>query len=585
MNEVYKPGIFVVLLLLSPFLLKACTSSNKETTSQQAASEPESTALKSELLGDHKPEDSQSTKTAIPSTVLSPEQMAATNISCPGSSQELRDPASLRATNNVLQTNLVAKEAVKCVDGTPHLLQSYIDERAGTDDRPVGPTYVIEMGNTANPQMNIDFKNALGPADQSYDCGHHGADVGKCTNLHTHGFHVSPKTPQDNVFLKLSPADPTFNYRFDIPASHPPGTHWLHAHLHGSTAPQVKNGMAGALILKGEIDRWLADDYGVSGDKDKIMILQQLEDPDGNPLCGNAADGSARTTSINGQCLPTITTKAGVVMHWRLIHAGVSATVNFAVMNAYGETVTLREYARDGVTMQGAQDQEELTLQPGYRSDVLLKIPNCPNNEYPCTMTVVDGETAAFESLWGRAEPHNVIATVVVEELSVPEMRLPPSDAALFVSPYPFIPDEELEKKDGEFVTQQIWFANIPNPAGGTFKTVNGKVYPDGGTEQLKLNTATLWNIWVGEEQGTSGVNHPFHIHVNPFQVTDRDVNGRPFHFWKDTLLISGTDNLGKENAITVRSRYEDFDGKFVLHCHNLNHEDDGMMMDVEISR
>ena len=47
--------------------------------------------------------------------------------------------------------------------------------------------------------------------------------------------------------------------------------------------------------------------------------------------------------------------------------------------------------------------------------------------------------------------------------------------------------------------------------------------------------------------------------------------------------LISGTDYKGEDNAVVVRSRYENFDGKFVLHYHNLNHDDDGMMKEAEI--
>ena len=97
----------------------------------------------------------------------------------------------------------------------------------------------------------------------------------------------------------------------------------------------------------------------------------------------------------------------------------------------------------------------------------------------------------------------------------------------------------------------------------------------------LTLNDTNTWKLWVGKKQSANGASHPFHIHVNPFQVVDD--NG--FSYWKDTLLVSGTDNYGEENAITVVSQYENFDGEFVLHCHNLSHEDDGMMMKVKISK
>jgi L-ascorbate oxidase len=68
------------------------------------------------------------------------------------------------------------------------------------------------------------------------------------TNLHTHGLHVSPSGRSDNVMLKINPGKQN-TYTIDLPKEHAPGTHWYHAHLHGSTAVQVQGGMAGALIV------------------------------------------------------------------------------------------------------------------------------------------------------------------------------------------------------------------------------------------------------------------------------------------------------------------------------------------------
>ena len=69
------------------------------------------------------------------------------------------------------------------------------------------------------------------------------------TNLHTHGLHVSPRGRSDNVLLKINPGRANL-YTFGLPANHAPGTHWYHAHLHGSTALQVQGGMSGARIVR-----------------------------------------------------------------------------------------------------------------------------------------------------------------------------------------------------------------------------------------------------------------------------------------------------------------------------------------------
>jgi FtsP/CotA-like multicopper oxidase with cupredoxin domain len=69
----------------------------------------------------------------------------------------------------------------------------------------------------------------------------------------------------------------------------------------------------------------------------------------------------------------------------------------------------------------------------------------------------------------------------------------------------------------------------------------------------------------------------PFHIHTNPFLVTK--VNGVPLvePIWRDTVNVRG------HQTVTLRTRFEDFTGRFVHHCHIFNHEDIAMMQLVEV--
>lgn len=91
---------------------------------------------------------------------------------------------------------------------------------------------------------------------------------------------------------------------------------------------------------------------------------------------------------------------------------------------------------------------------------------------------------------------------------------------------------------------------------------------------ELKLGTASEWTV------SSLLANHPFHIHVNPFEVMRTGVNGQPEKVFKDTFLIKRDDG-----EIKLRSRYERYPGKFVMHCHILDHEDNGMMEIVEVVR
>jgi len=68
-----------------------------------------------------------------------------------------------------------------------------------------------------------------------------------------------------------------------------------------------------------------------------------------------------------------------------------------------------------------------------------------------------------------------------------------------------------------------------------------------------------------------------FHIHTNPFQLVK--VSGEPLAepVWLDTA------GRPRHGSLTFRSRFLDFTGRFMLHCHMMNHEELGMMQTVEV--
>lgn len=82
--------------------------------------------------------------------------------------------------------------------------------------------------------------------------------------------------------------------------------------------------------------------------------------------------------------------------------------------------------------------------------------------------------------------------------------------------------------------------------------------------------------------RNTTDELHIYHIHVNPFFLTH--INGiqlaedNPLRRWQDTI---GTPVDG--GSVTFKTRFEKITGKFVIHCHVLEHEDEGMMRIVEV--
>jgi len=67
-------------------------------------------------------------------------------------------------------------------------------------------------------------------------------------------------------------------------------------------------------------------------------------------------------------------------------------------------------------------------------------------------------------------------------------------------------------------------------------------------------------------------MDHPFHLHGFRFQVLDRDGVLEPEPRWKDTV------NVPKHSTVRIIVRFDNFAGRWMFHCHILDHEDDGMM-------
>jgi suppressor of ftsI len=107
--------------------------------------------------------------------------------------------------------------------------------------------------------------------------------------------------------------------------------------------------------------------------------------------------------------------------------------------------------------------------------------------------------------------------------------------------------------------------------------TINNKTFdPNRIDVTAKLGTVEEWKL-VNLDKNGSGNLHPFHIHVNDFQVIS--VNGKPYdaHGYQDTV------ELPTEGEVVIRIPFDDFVGKTVYHCHLMFHGDFGMMCILNI--
>lgn len=156
---------------------------------------------------------------------------------------ELPQPKAIKSADGALVVTLTATPGV--VDmGAPKPVTTF------TYDNVVpGHTWDVKPGDT----LKIDLVNQLPELPSSTTMSMTRPHLWTTTNLHTHGLHVSPSGNSDNVFLEIPPGA-TQHYEIAIPDNHPGGLFWYHPHKHGGVCQQVRGGMAGALIVRGEID-------------------------------------------------------------------------------------------------------------------------------------------------------------------------------------------------------------------------------------------------------------------------------------------------------------------------------------------
>jgi FtsP/CotA-like multicopper oxidase with cupredoxin domain len=213
-------------------------------------------------------------------------------------------------------------------------------------------------------------------------------------------------------------------------------------------------------------------------------------------------------------------------------------------------------------------------LQPGYRSDVLVKASRAPG-----TYRLVDGALPAARALRGTSEPENVIAIVQVAGDAM-DMALPTSAEMAPLAAYPGV-----NLKNQAVGVQQVVFKLgsdlAPGKAGRNYFQVNFQAFDPNHSRKVVLNNVDQWSLSTAGDpianQGIPPLPHVFHIHVNPFQMDRAGPSGQPQTVWKDTVLVP------PGQQINVYTQYTDYIGAFVMHCHILDHEDLGMMEVIEV--
>ena len=485
-----------------------------------------------------------------------------------------------------------------------------------------GPTMKLKAGD----QLKITLANQLPANPPPPNPGQNGSldycsklnEMGNphcfnTTNLHTHGLHVSPMSiygngslfpptlASDDVLVHTAPGQ-TQKYCIEVPSFHAPGTHWYHSHMHGSTALQLANGLCGALIVEDPPNQQILP----VAHKDYVFLIQEII-PGGNAqTIYTQAGASSSTFFVNGQNNPKLTMLKNEIQRWRFINATGTprGLAQLTLINSGNAKQTMNQIAMDGISFYGKPPQPttELNLGAGSRADVLVKISQpgtykLMKNAYPWTTG-------------GSQAPAQLLATITVlnsyADIQMPTM-IPGSPPPYLqpITPGNFTPNAQT----AVFSAAQGWPpsgctgkpqpTSHPAPILPGFFVINCKEYmpplmpdaPANPTWDMFMPTLGTAEEWV--LTNLSGSAHPFHLHVNPFQVEHMkvDPNGpddATNWMWVDTIplvlaSVASPPPWLVGGKIKILTRYADYYGRYVTHCHILVHEDLGMMANVYV--
>jgi FtsP/CotA-like multicopper oxidase with cupredoxin domain len=466
---------------------------------------------------------------------------------------------------------------------------------------------------------NNKYKDA--PAPTAGSCTRGPMDA-LATNLHFHGLYVPPLCHQDDVLnTRVSPNDPPFEYRLQIPPDQPPGVYWYHPHVHGFSNIQVQGGASGALIVEG-IER---ANPSVAGLPERVLVIRDqelltpdaspnatlvmpemppLRDPDGDILnTGTGAGKPSKDLSINFVAVPYPDYSPALIMMrpserqlWRVLNASAITYLDLRIL-FNGVPQPLGEVSLDGVPNNYSQNnpansnkgakapaagnnqivwQKHLDLPPGARADFIFQGP--PAGVYGNLITH-DVDTGPA----GENDPIRPLANIIAKaEAPEPRSILPASPAPLPAQSSAWIGNVKPIRERKLYFSERPSDPNNPNSPTVFMLTVDGEKPAPYDPASIAPNmTVQLGDVedWIIENRTQE--LHAFHIHQIHFLL--EELNGAPVDepFLRDVVNVpfwNGSSSTFPSVKLRMDFRNPNIVGTFVYHCHLLEHEDGGMM-------
>lgn len=395
-----------------------------------------------------------------------------------------------------------------------------------------GPTITMEPGN----KYVLRFRNRL-PYEVPLD-DHNVFKDPNISNLHTHGLHISGETPGDDVTRSFE-GGAHGDFVYDILPDHMGGTFWYHAHHHGSTFLQVSGGAFGLIIIDDGADGIPPE---VSAMEERQLVIAYL-DPD---VAGTGGDtlitGTLSPTwTVNGRVNGELRMPPNTWQHFRVLLADRDARPKTLSVGSSCEVALM---ARDGVwrtTVPLDLEDNSIRLTGASRADLAVRC--------------------------------NVNSTISVGGTQVASILVQGDSSDTTASPYTNNGTSSWSVVDRPYYLRDLRGEPVGNSESVNMgaRTINGSKFDlDVATFVLDADAASGLQRWTLK----GARNHPFHLHIYHVQIDGSCADYEDGEYYD--VVANNCAIRFDLDATDPRSTV--YDGRTIMHCHVLEHEDQGAM-------
>ena len=413
------------------------------------------------------------------------------------------------------------------------------------------------------------------------------------TTLHWHGLHVDEANDGSGLHPIAPGAQQRYRFRIDNRA----GLYWYHAHPHGRTDFQLQHGLAGLLLVEDDEERALRERLGLKwGERDLPLLIADKQVDARNAIVyrDGADDWIGNRVLVNWTPEPTLDVLPALY-RLRLANVCNARLLRLAFLHE-GEALPFQLIGTDGGLLARAWQVEDVFLAPAQRIDVLVDFARVPAGAR-VVLRSLDYVPMENEDESGAFLPDPMAdhpgAAPMGAPLDVMQFRIGGDDKAATLAAVPVSATLSQLPPPPDTTGWPVRALRLRMDEEGTWFINDWNFLRDGHAPAftVKRGTREVWEI----RNNMTSMPHPIHMHGFQFRIVSRSISPHDVRSRQVAANGLGPQDLGSNDTVLVWPGEivriaidfsQPYRGtqRYMLHCHNLEHEDMGMMLTFAVT-